>query len=78
MKKSVLLLASLFLLSCSSDNDTPTQAGCNCGTITKVVVGGTVMGNTLRTYTIKNDCSGVVTVKESPSIVSVVGDKICD
>lgn len=77
MKKSVLLLASLFLLSCSSDNET-TQTGCNCGTITKVVVGGTVNGNTLRSYTVKNDCSGVVTVKESTSIVSVVGDKICD
>ncbi len=76
MKNSILLLASLFLLSCSSDKIQ--MDGCNCGTITNVVVVGTVMEKTLRIYTVKNDCNGLIKEMRSTSIVSKVGEKICD
>jgi hypothetical protein len=77
MKKSVVLLASLFLLSCSSDSDTP-AVRCNCGTITKIVVGGTINGNTMMIYTVKNNCTGEILTIQKINTDGNVGDEICN
>jgi hypothetical protein len=79
MKKSVVLLASLFLMSCSGDSDTPDQKNCQCGIVTTIVVGGTVNGNTLYTLTVKNDCTGAVTTVQKMNLLNPrVGDSYCD
>jgi len=78
MKKSVLLLASLFLLSCSSDDVNAPAVKCNCGTITKIVVGGTINGNTMMTYTVKNNCTGVITTVQKINTDGKVGDEMCN
>jgi hypothetical protein len=76
MKKSVVLLASLFLMSCSSDSDTP-AVRCNCGAITKIVVGGTINGNTMMTYSIKSDCTGEILTIQTFNTDYIVGQTIC-
>ena len=79
MKKSVLLLASLFLLSCSSDNDTPAPKNCKCGVTTEIIKKGTVNGNTLYTITVKNDCTGELKKIDILNLLNPrVGDSYCD
>lgn len=78
MKKSVLLLASVLFMSCSSDNETAPVANCNCKTITSIVVGGTVNGNTMRTYTYKNKCTGAITTNQMINTDGTVGDEVCN
>jgi len=79
MKKSVLLLASLFLLSCTTDTEVISpNSKCNCGTITNIVTGGTVNGNTLMTYTVKNNCTAAISTIKKINTNGTVGDEMCN
>ena len=77
--KNLILLASVLLVSCSSDelSAPDAQTKCNCKIITSIVINGTVNGNTMRTYTYKENCTGKITTNQMINTTGVVGDEIC-